>query len=87
VQLDGNVTDHTGRPGIEVSLTHRTSRDGLIFDPATSQILESDLVFVAPNPQITSIEGAIPGPGPGEQTIAYTVYDEWGIVNAIGDRP
>jgi hypothetical protein len=87
VQLDGNVTDHTGRPGIEVSYTHGGSRDGLIFDPTTSQILESNLVFVAQNPQMTSIEGAIPGPGPGEQTVAYTVYDEWGIVNAIGDRP
>ncbi|MDP9301923.1 MAG: hypothetical protein M3P43_13685, partial [Actinomycetota bacterium] len=87
VELTGNAADHTGRPGVEVSYTHQSLREGLVFDPSTSQVLESNEAYVGPQPVIDSIQGAIPGPNPGEQTVGYTVYDEWGVVDAIGERP
>jgi hypothetical protein len=87
VELVGTVADHVGREGTEVTFTHPGGmRDGLIFDPSTSQVLETNVTLVEPQPG-TQVRGAIPGPGPGEQTVAYTVYEESGVVDSIGALP
>jgi hypothetical protein len=86
VELVGNAQDHIGREGTEVAYTHSSMRDGLIFDPSTSQVLEENMTLVGPDAG-TDVPGAIPGPNPGEQTVSYTVYDESGVVDSIGERP
>lgn len=87
VELNGNVTDHTGRPGVEVSITTGTRGTGSSSTPLRRRSSRTNIVLVGSDANVTSVEGAIAGPGPGEQTLGYTVYDEWGVVNAIGERP
>jgi hypothetical protein len=71
VELEGNVTDHIGRQGVEVSYTHAGTRRGLIFDPSTSEVLEDNLSS---------------GPAPSAGS-SYTVFVESGVVGSIGERP
>jgi hypothetical protein len=51
VELVGNVTDSTGRPGVAVAMTDETThiRQVLIFDPNTSQLLAEEQRVVAGN--------------------------------------
>jgi len=51
VELIGNVTDSTGRPGVAVAMTDQTShvRQVLVFDPKTSQLLAEEQRVVAGN--------------------------------------
>ena len=48
VQLLGSMTDKLGRHGIAVGYTQYGIRDTLIFDPATSAVLEREGVVVDP---------------------------------------
>ena len=51
VELVGNVTDSTGRPGVAVAMTDETThiRQVLILDPTTSQLLAEEQRVVAGN--------------------------------------
>jgi hypothetical protein len=51
VELVGRVTDSAGRPGIAVAMTDTSSRSRqvLIFDPTTSQLLAEEQTVVAGN--------------------------------------
>jgi hypothetical protein len=80
----GPVTDKLGRHGIGVGLTQDGVRDVLIFDPATSAVLERKGIAVAPS--------RIPVP-PGSrrfrvnEVINYTVYKASGVVNSLTAVP
>ena len=80
----GPMTDRLGRHGIGVGFTEYGVRDVLIFDPATTAVLEREGIAVDP--------AQIHMP-PGEarfsagEVINYTVYRASGVVNSIGAVP
>ena len=80
----GPMTDRLGRHGIGVGFTQYGVRDVLIFDPATTAVLEREGIAVDP--------ARIDMP-PGEarfsagEVINYTVYKASGVVNSIGAVP
>jgi hypothetical protein len=80
----GQMTDRLGRHGIGVGFTQYGVRDVLIFDPATTAVLEREGIAVDP--------AQIHMP-PGEarfsagEVINYTVYKSSGVVNVIGAVP
>jgi len=80
----GPMTDKLGRHGIGVGLTQYGVRDVLIFDPATSAVLEREGIAVDPS--------QIPVP-PGapkfrvNEVIDYTVYQTSSVVNSIRAVP
>ena len=80
----GPMTDRLGRHGTGVGFTQYGVRDVLIFDPATSAVLEREGIAVDP--------AKIDMP-PGEarfsagEVINYTVYKASGVVNSIGAVP
>jgi hypothetical protein len=80
IELLGPMTDKLGRHGIGVGFTEYGVRDVLVFDPATSAVLEREGIAVDPS-QID-----VP---PGEarfsagEVINYTVYKASGVVNSI----
>jgi hypothetical protein len=80
----GQMTDRLGRHGIGVGFTQYGVRDVLIFDPATTAVLEREGIAVDP--------AQIDVP-PGEarfsagEVINYTVYTSSGVVNFIGAVP
>ncbi|HEX9356476.1 MAG TPA: hypothetical protein VF933_22005, partial [Streptosporangiaceae bacterium] len=80
----GPMTDKLGRHGIGVGLTGYGVRDVLIFDPATSAVLEREGIAVHPS-QILVPPGA-PKFVAGE-LINYTVYKASGVVNSITALP
>jgi hypothetical protein len=80
----GPMTDKLGRHGIGVGFTQYGVQDVLIFDPATSAVLEREGVAADPS-QID-----VP-PGSAEYSanavINYTVYVTSGVVNSITAVP
>jgi hypothetical protein len=84
IQSLGPMTDKIGRHGIGVGFTQHGVRDVLIFDPATSAVLEREGVATDPS--------QIPVP-PGRAqfrvnaVINYTVYEASGVVNSITAVP
>jgi len=84
IQPLGPMTETLGRHGIGVGLTGHGVRDVLIFDPATSAVLEREGIAVDPS-QIPVPPGA-PKLSAGE-LIDYTVYKLSGVVNSITAVP
>jgi hypothetical protein len=84
VQFLGSMTDKLGRHGIAVGYTEYGVRDVLIFDPATSAILEREGVAVDPAaiPTAPGIQSFKTG-----QVINYTVYVESAVVNSDTATP
>jgi hypothetical protein len=80
----GPMTDRLGRHGIGVGFTEYGVRDVLIFDPATTAVLEREGIAVDPA-QIDMPPGEARF-GAGE-VINYTVYKVSGVVNSIGAVP
>ena len=84
IEALGPMTDRLGRHGTGVGFTQYGVRDVLIFDPATSAVLEREGIAVDP--------AKIDMP-PGEarfsagEVINYTVYEASGVVNSIGAVP
>ena len=84
IEALGPMTDRLGRHGIGVGFTQYGVRDVLIFDPATSAVLEREGIAVDP--------AKIDMP-PGQarfsagEVINYTVYEASGVVNSIGAVP
>jgi len=91
IQSLGPMTDKLGRHGIGVGFTEHGVRDVLIFDPATSAVLEREGIAVSPSQII------VPPGSPKfrvNEVINYTVYKASGVVNrmtavpaAAGGRP
>lgn len=87
VQLLGWQTDRLGRRGIAVALSHaeigdEATRRELLFDPATGEPLQTQLVQTAP---LIDIPGT--APLPRGTVLRYTVFIERGVVNSIEDLP
>ncbi len=87
VELLGWRTDRLGRRGIAVALSHaeigdETTRRELLFDPATGEPLQTQLVQTAP---LTEIPGT--APLPRGTVLRYTAFIERGVVNSIEDLP
>jgi hypothetical protein len=84
IEALGPMTDRLGRHGIGVGFTEYGVLDVLIFDPATSAVLEREGIAVDP--------AKIDMP-PGEarfsagEVINYTVYAASGVVNSIAAVP
>jgi hypothetical protein len=80
----GPMTDRLGRHGTGVGFTEYGVRDVLIFNPATSAVLERKGIAVDP----AQIDLA---PGQARfragEVINYTVYAASGVVNSIGAVP
>jgi hypothetical protein len=84
IELLGPMTDKLGRHGTGVGLTEYGVRDVLIFDPATSAVLEREGIAVDPS-QIPVPPGA-PKFIAGE-LINYTDYKASAVVNSITSVP
>ncbi len=87
VQLLGWQTDRLGRRGIAVALSHaeigdEATRRELLFDPASGEPLQTQLVQTAP---LIDIPGT--APLPRGTVLRYTVFIERGVVNSIEDLP
>jgi hypothetical protein len=80
VQNLGPATDRLGRHGQAVGLVTAGTREELIFDPASTVVLERELVAVAPE---QSGNDMMP-PGTVQQ---YTVYVREGVVNSDTATP
>jgi hypothetical protein len=80
----GPMTDKLGRHGIGVGLTADGSRYVLIFDPATSAVLEEEVVTL-------NSSQALGPPGSANPTVGevsgYTVYEASGVVNSLTAVP
>lgn len=83
VEWLGPMTDRLGRLGVGVGYTGYGIRDVLIFDPATSAVLEREGVAVAYLSPAVTREPAI---WPGE-VVNYTVYAKSAVVNSITALP
>jgi len=84
IELLGPMTDRLGRPGIGVGFTEYGVRDVLIFDPATSAVLEREGIAVDPSKIDVPPGEARFGAG---EVINYTVYQASGVVNSITAVP
>jgi hypothetical protein len=84
IELLGPMTDKLGRPGIGVGFTEYGVRDVLIFDPATSAVLEREGVAAGPS-QIDVPPGS--AQYGANAVINYTVYKASGVVNSITAVP
>jgi hypothetical protein len=84
IEALGPMTDRLGRHGTGVGFTEYGVRDVLIFDPATSAVLERKGIAVDPA-RIDMPPGQARF-GAGE-VINYTVYAASGVVNSIGAVP
>jgi hypothetical protein len=80
----GPMTDRLGRHGIGVGFTQYGVRDVLIFDPATTAVLEREGIAVDPA-QIQMPPGQ--ARFSAGEVINYTVYKASGVVNSIGAVP
>jgi hypothetical protein len=79
--------DRLGRRGIGVAISHaevgdEATRRELLFDPATGEPLQTQLVQTAP---LTDFPGT--APLPAGTVLGYTVFIERGVVNSIEDLP
>ncbi len=88
VELLGWQTDRIGRRGIAVAIPHaevgdEATRRELLFDPSTSEPLQTQLVQMAP------LAPEVPGaaPMPRGTVLGYTVFIKRGVVNSIEDLP
>lgn len=82
IELAGPMTDRVGRHGIAVRYTTDSIRYTLIFDPATSAVLEYEEAAA----RLISSESSAPPIRPGD-VIVYTVYLESGLVNSATAVP
>jgi hypothetical protein len=80
----GPMTDRLGRHGIGVGFTQHGVRDVLIFDPATTAVLEREGIAV--DPAQIDVPPGWARFSAGE-VINYTVYKASGVVNSIGAVP
>jgi hypothetical protein len=80
----GPMTDRLGRHGIGVGFTQYGVRDVLIFDPATTAVLEREGIAV--DPAQIDVPPGWARFSAGE-VINYTVYKASGVVNSIGAVP
>jgi hypothetical protein len=86
VQLLGWQSDRLGRRGIAVAIPHAEIGDEatcreLLFDPTTSEPLQTQLVQTAPLP--SSGTASLPA----GTVLEYTVFITRGVVNSIEDLP
>jgi hypothetical protein len=87
VQLLGWQTDRIGRRGIAVTIAHvevgdEGTRAVLLFDPATSDVLQTQLIQVVP-----LREGDNTPPLPAGTVLRYMTFISRGIVNSIDALP
>jgi hypothetical protein len=80
----GPMTDRLGRHGVGVGFTQYGVRDVLIFNPATSAVLEREGIAVSPSR--ISVPPGWTRFSTGE-VINYTVYKASGVVNSITAVP
>ena len=80
----GPMTDKIGRHGIGVGFTQHGVQDVLIFDPATSAVLERE--GVAADPSQIPVRPGSPQYR-ANAVINYTVYEASGVVNSITAVP
>jgi hypothetical protein len=79
VQLLGRQTDALGRHGVVVGLTNSAGvRSELVFDPATSDVLEAAYVQMKPNRALRLPPGTV---------VHYFAYQGRGVVDSIEDLP
>lgn len=87
VQNLGPMTDRLGRSGVGVGLTDNGIQGQLIFDPATSAVLEYQTVVVAPVGTTLSMSLDRPTPLPDGTALNYTVYLATGIATSTSSVP
>jgi hypothetical protein len=77
VKLLGARTHRIRRRGVAVAMTDgaRVAEGVVLFDPATSEVLETDVLAMTPSPGWPSI--------PAGAVTQYTVFLQRGIVNSI----
>jgi hypothetical protein len=80
----GPMTDRLGRHGTGVGFTEYGVRDVLIFNPATTAVLEREGIAIDPA-QIDMPPGQ--ARFSAGEVINYTVYEASGVVNSIGAVP
>ena len=90
IRLLGDRRDRLGRPGVAVSIPatpgggdHGPSAPVVLIDPKTSNVLETELVYVTRSPSGT--RGA--PPFPAGTPISYTVYRRRAIVKSDEQLP
>jgi hypothetical protein len=88
----GPMTDRLGRPGVGVGLDAHGVRDELIFDPATSAVLQEESVVVARRgvrfgARPASLPKQNPPFYPQHTVLSYVVYVTTGIVNSLTAQP
>jgi hypothetical protein len=84
VESLGPMTDMLGRRGIGVGMTSYGVRDVLIFDPATSAVLEREGVVADPAAMAWPKDSARLPVG---ATINYTVYKSSAVVSSLTAAP
>ncbi len=100
VTATGRTRDAFGRPGIVVGYTHEDSRQDVVFDRQTGQVLERRWVSISGDPDPLSPDDVCSGPtgscGAGEMWIAgppgtfssVITYEVYGaVVDQMGDIP
>jgi hypothetical protein len=88
VELLGDKRDHLGRRGVAVAVDQGTGtnrvREELLFDPATSNVLQTDVVQL----QTTKpSRGVRTPPLPGGTVIQYTDFVSRGVVGSVTQLP
>jgi hypothetical protein len=76
VELVGNTTDASGRPGIAVAYVSNGSRDELIFDPQTAELLGETSVAIDGNSGV-----------PAGSVLSSSVFLASGVVDSTHDTP
>jgi hypothetical protein len=93
VELVGHVIDGAGRPGVAVAYRHENSdspsRQELIFDPVTAELLGTDEVLIADS--TVEVESGGPGAiyggvGPAGTRTFTTTYLASGVVDSTSER-
>jgi hypothetical protein len=85
VQLLGPQTDRIGRQGIGVAIADHGTRDELLFDPGTSDVLQTEAIALASQSYSQGTLKSVPIPR--GTVLTYTVFIKRGIVNSIQDLP
>lgn len=80
----GPMTDKLGRHGVGVALTQHGVRNVLIFDPATSAVLQREGVVADPSQVHIRPAGT---PFSAGEVINYTVYQASGVVSSVTAVP
>lgn len=88
VESLGPMTDVLGRRGVAVGLTGGGVQTQLIFDPATSAVLEERRVVVSPDATSGQAPDVNDPNGPPVGTVlGYTVFVERGVVDSLTGTP